>query len=151
MVVTAAVTEAGNPRLAAPRVRQVAAARTSRTFRGRSKMRMTICRSKLILVIVGALLAPAVIGSQQPAAGDARTHTVRDGDTLWDLARTYLGDPFLWPEIYRLNPAVIEDPHWIYPGEELRLPGAGAGGEVIATGPGAPGESLDPLGPTVFR
>ncbi len=34
-----------------------------------------------------------------------RSHTVREGDTLWDLARQYRGDPFLWPDIYRMNTA----------------------------------------------
>lgn len=54
------------------------------------------------------------------------THEVRPGDTLWGLAGVYLANSFLWRSIFEINTDVIEDPHWIYPGEMLALPGAGA-------------------------
>ena len=78
-----------------------------------------------LTVVLAVLGLPAALGAQ----ARPETHTVRPGDTLWDLARQYLGDPFLWPEIYRLNTNVVEDPHWIYPNEVLRL---AAGADVAA-------------------
>ena len=47
-------------------------------------------------------------------------HRVVPGDTLWDLANTYLGDPYLWPQIWERNP-YIKDSHWIYPGDPIAI------------------------------
>ena len=45
-------------------------------------------------------------------------YIIQRGDTLWDLARTHLGDPYLWPQIWERNPYIL-DSHWIYPGDPL--------------------------------
>jgi hypothetical protein len=48
------------------------------------------------------------------------THMVVKGDTLWDIAGHYLGNPFNWPSVWKLNPQV-KDAHWIYPGDTINL------------------------------
>ncbi len=91
---------------------------------------------------LGALALAA--GPTMAAAQDNSTqsHTVREGDTLWDLARQYRGDPFLWPDIFRMNTSVVEDPHWIYPGEVLALSGSESVASVPANDTPAPPASV---------
>ncbi len=47
-------------------------------------------------------------------------HVVRTGDTLWDICWYYFNDPWQWPKIWSYNPQ-ITNPHWIYPGDLVRL------------------------------
>jgi hypothetical protein len=47
-------------------------------------------------------------------------YVVKRGDTLWDISKLYLRDPWQWPELWYANPQV-KNPHLIYPGDELSL------------------------------
>jgi hypothetical protein len=115
--------------------------------------------------------APAVPGAAAPSSGYYHTddlggpsadsgsmatgagpdvHVVRSGDTLWDLCWAYFNNPWDWPRIWSYNPE-ITNPHWIYPGDEVRMrqPGAGPSAAPRSTGRGrtAAGRATDhPLG-----
>ena len=52
--------------------------------------------------------------------GHPDTYVVVKGDTLWDISGVFLDKPWLWPEIWHVNPQV-ENPHLIYPGDILKL------------------------------
>jgi hypothetical protein len=97
---------------------------------------------KAALAVAATLAAVAPLAAQQDTVPEGRVHVVRRGDTLWDIARQYLADPFLWPEIFRMNTDVVRDPARIYPAERLVLPPG-----VAAAGPREPEHTVFYQGP----
>ena len=75
----------------------------------------------LCLALLGLCWTPAQAAEPLALNPDApSTYIVKTGDTLWDLAGVFLESPWRWPELWAENPE-IDDPHWIYPGDQLRL------------------------------
>lgn len=111
------------------------------TLRGRSDS----------LGILGNEANPAAPAPEKPF------HIVRKGDTLWGICAEHFDDARVWPRVWSYNPQ-LQNPHWIYPGDQLRLrtpagggPAADAGGAVGALRGGTLGSGVvgrSPLVPT---
>ena len=52
-------------------------------------------------------------------------HVVKEGETMWTLCSYYYNDPWAWPQLWAYNKS-ITNPHWIYPGDRIRLLGGSA-------------------------
>ena len=98
-------------------------------------MRSALIAASLVAVTAPELraqVAPAPATTTRAAAPAVVKHTVKRGDTLWDIARFYLKDPFRWPEVFHANTDIVKNPHWIYPGQVLTIDGAAVKPEVAA-------------------
>ena len=73
-----------------------------------------------------------------------KSYVVRRGDTLWGIANTFLRDPWLWPEIWYINPD-IHNPHRIYPGDNVRLALRGDGRTSLEIVRGGGATRLEPM------
>ncbi|MEK7772847.1 MAG: LysM peptidoglycan-binding domain-containing protein, partial [Deltaproteobacteria bacterium] len=56
----------------------------------------------------------------QPGGEDPGSYTVVEHDTLWDISKRFLKNPFRWPAIWKLN-SYIKNPDLIYPGNVVRI------------------------------
>ncbi|HEV8238928.1 MAG TPA: LysM peptidoglycan-binding domain-containing protein [Thermoanaerobaculia bacterium] len=106
------------------------------TLRGRSGI------AAVVLALFAALLIPSVLSASDtppqtlhkvgdhwtawdpppvpPDTPDAQVHIVVPGDTLWAIAGKYLGNSYLWPQIWEKNTYIL-DAHWIYPGDPITV------------------------------
>jgi hypothetical protein len=63
---------------------------------------------------------------------DSADYVIVKGDNLWNLAKQYYGNGFEWRYIWEHN-KYINDPHWIYPGNLLYIPGISSKKSVVIT------------------
>lgn len=75
-------------------------------------------------------------------------YTVVKGDTLWDISSYFLKDPWMWPELWQVNPQ-IDNPHLIYPGDVLTLYFIDGRPMLRVDRPGMPDEMRGKAYPTV--
>jgi hypothetical protein len=92
-------------------------------------------RTSLLAALSTLLALPSLAALATVPPSTEAWHVVRPGDTLEGLSARYLSDAKSWPELHRLNPEMISDPHWIYPGRRIRVrvdrPSARANAEVV--------------------
>jgi hypothetical protein len=91
-------------------------------------MRTWSISSALLLGMSAGLISPRELAAQRvdiSIVDDRSVHVpyeyeVEEGDTLWLISQEFFNDPLLWPNLWALNPT-ISNPHWIYPGDIVRL------------------------------
>ena len=86
---------------------------------------LAIASSRLSIAALAIALAaaPTLVSAQQRDSSSAPKvlHIVRKGDTLFEIARRYLGNGLRWPELFRANSRAIANANLIYPGQKLYM------------------------------
>ena len=109
------------------------------------KIRLLPSIATLLFLLLASGSIAEESGDSLLREGHPDRYMVQEGDTLWDIAGMFLVEPWFWPEIWHVNPS-IENPHLIYPGDEIIL--QYVGGDPQLTLKRGPGERTYKLRPT---
>ena len=69
----------------------------------------------------GDLMLNVSVGGGAAGGGGGHTYTVESGDNLSKIGQKY---GITWQQIFEANKDTISDPDKIFPGQELKIPGA---------------------------
>jgi len=78
-------------------------------------MKKPVCYALLFFCLAGPASLVAAAGNEEPTI-----YTIVQGDTLWGLSKRFLNDPYYWPNLWAAN-GTIGNPHFIYPGQRVRV------------------------------
>jgi hypothetical protein len=67
-----------------------------------------------------ALTAPVFADTVALTSDHPDRYVVQKGDTLWDISKRFLKDPWRWASVWTINDQ-IKNPHLIYPGDVILL------------------------------
>jgi LysM repeat protein len=86
-----------------------------------------LSKSTPIFLIIGWVVSILGFGAAAAEQNDQEVsyeagfyYTVGKGDTLWGISQRFNDTPWQWPDLWQKNDQ-ITNPHWIYPGERIRL------------------------------
>jgi len=73
-----------------------------------------------LLVGILAVCAPLAADVVDLKPDHPERYVVQKGDTLWDISKRFLQDPWRWASVWTINEQ-IKNPHLIYPGDVIVL------------------------------
>ena len=73
----------------------------------------------LVLALLTVIFCGRTAGAEQKS--EPTIYVVKKGDTLWGLSDRFMKDPYYWPDMWASNPNDIKNPHFIFPGQRLRI------------------------------